>query len=147
MNLEEWLDKYGESHQNKKNILIHKVCVPAIMFSLLGLVWSIPWPFSDYGMPFINWTLVLLVPALLFYFSLSLKVALAMLVFSMIQLLGVFYLNKITPLWQTCLVMFVIAWIGQFVGHKIEGKKPSFFEDLQFLLIGPIWVFYSLNRR
>ena len=35
--------------------------------------------------------------------------------------------------------IFVVAWIGQFYGHKVEGKKPSFFKDLQFLLIGPVW--------
>jgi uncharacterized membrane protein YGL010W len=45
------------------------------------------------------------------------------------------------------LVVFVLAWIGQFVGHRIEGKKPSFFEDLRFLLIGPLFVLGFLYRR
>ena len=43
--------------------------------------------------------------------------------------------------------LFVVGWIIQFVGHKIEGQKPSFFEDLQFLLIGPLWLLSDVYRR
>ena len=45
------------------------------------------------------------------------------------------------------LAIFVLAWIGQFIGHKIEGKKPSFLDDLRFLLIGPLFVLSFLYRR
>lgn len=38
--------------------------------------------------------------------------------------------------------IFVVAWIAQFYGHHVEGKKPSFFADLQFLMIGPLWLLY-----
>ena len=51
------------------------------------------------------------------------------------------------PLWASSLAIFVIAWVGQFIGHKIEGKKPSFFEDLQFLMIGPLWLLGHLYRK
>ena len=50
------------------------------------------------------------------------------------------------PLWQSCLAIFVVAWIGQFIGHAIEGRRPSFFKDLQFLLIGPIWLLAFVYR-
>ena len=52
-----------------------------------------------------------------------------------------------TPLWQSCLAIFVVAWIGQFVGHAVEGRRPSFFKDLQFLLIGPLWLLSFAYRR
>ena len=51
------------------------------------------------------------------------------------------------PVLPASTAIFVVAWIGQFVGHKIEGKKPSFFEDLRFLLIGPLFVLSFLYRR
>ncbi len=51
------------------------------------------------------------------------------------------------PLWSVCAALFVLAWIGQFVGHAIEGKRPSFFKDVQFLLIGPLWLLADLYRR
>jgi uncharacterized membrane protein YGL010W len=38
------------------------------------------------------------------------------------------------------IAIFVAAWIAQFVGHNIEGKKPSFLEDIQYLWIGPLFV-------
>ena len=51
------------------------------------------------------------------------------------------------PLVQVCLAVFVLAWAGQFVGHKIEGKKPSFLKDLQFLLVGPMWLMHFIYRK
>jgi uncharacterized membrane protein YGL010W len=51
------------------------------------------------------------------------------------------------PVWAICLTLFVVAWIGQFIGHKIEGKKPSFFKDVQFLLIGPAWLLSKVYRK
>ena len=45
---------------------------------------------------------------------------------------------------QVALAIFILAWIAQFVGHKMEGRKPSFFEDLQYLWVGPIFVLSKL---
>jgi len=50
------------------------------------------------------------------------------------------------PLWQLALGVFVIAWILQFIGHAVEGKRPSFFTDVRFLLIGPAWLLAFLYR-
>ena len=89
---------------------------------------------------FENWAAVLLIFNLLFYLRLSFSMFLKILVFSIICLYGNYYLGTVTNLFYASLAIFVIAWIGQFYGHKIEGKKPSFLKDLQFLLIGPAWV-------
>ncbi len=62
-------------------------------------------------------------------------------------IVGNFYIDTAFPLLYVSLAIFIIAWIGQFYGHKIEGKKPSFIKDLQFLLIGPAWVFEKLSKR
>ena len=43
--------------------------------------------------------------------------------------------------------VFIVAWIGQFIGHAIEGRKPSFFEDVKFLLVGPAWLLHFIYRR
>ena len=83
---------------------------------------------------------------LLFYLRLSFSLFLRMLGFSVLVVIGNYYLGQYLPLFITSLVIFVVAWIGQFYGHKIEGQKPSFFKDLQFLLIGPAWVFEKLSR-
>lgn len=142
--IQSWLDQYGESHQHSLNKKIHWICVPAIMFSLVGLWWSIP---SDY-MPIIfegfrlNWAIILTLIIIIYYIYLSSKMALGMLIIGFTLLGGNYYLdnNLITPLWKVSLIIFVVGWIGQFIGHKIEGRKPSFFQDIQFLLIGPAWL-------
>ena len=144
------LDEYGESHQHQTNKIIHWICVPAIMFSLIGLLFSIPMPGSK-GI-FANWAAVVLLAALLYYARLSIPMFLGFLVISYLLLLGnytiyqsVHYSN--TNLALISLGIFVIAWVGQFIGHKIEGKKPSFLKDIQFLLIGPAWLLHFIYRK
>ncbi|MEN2750152.1 Mpo1-like protein [Psychrobacter sp. FBL11] len=129
--LEQWLTEYSVSHQNLVNKKIHWLCVPTIFVSLLGM-----------GMSLSVWfTLVLSALVLLFYMQLSTPLFMAMGVFILICLSVMSLLPWGFKVWAG---VFIVAWIGQFIGHKIEGKKPSFFEDLQFLLIGPAWVANSL---
>lgn len=154
-NLQEWFDAYGESHQHPTNKLIHWICVPLIFFSIVLLVASIPFPSSTWPAqlrPFTNWAWVALLPVLLFYFNLSWRMGIGMLVVVAVCLTGLYALENMGfVLWKVGLQLFVGAWIGQFYGHKLEGKKPSFFQDLQFLLIGPAWllgfVYSSLGLR
>lgn len=144
-----WLAEYGESHRDPTNKLIHWICVPLIVLSLIGLLWSIPVP-EAFGRisPVLNWGMLFLLLALVYYFVLSIPLGLGMAVFSALVVLGVDALQSLPwPLWQSCLAIFVAAWIGQFVGHRIEGRKPSFFKDLQFLLIGPAWLLAFLYRK
>tara|TARA_R110001583_G_scaffold4351_2_gene25193 strand:+ start:29155 stop:29625 length:471 start_codon:yes stop_codon:yes gene_type:complete len=148
----QWFSEYAISHQHKTNQKIHFFCVPAIFFSIVGMLMSIPSSsissFIKINNPFIeNWATPLLILLLLFYISLSFSTFVRMLTFSIVCLIGNYFLSTITPLFYTSLAIFVIAWIGQFYGHKLEGKKPSFFKDLQFLLIGPAWVFEKISKN
>lgn len=130
------LAKYAESHLNPTNEVIHFICIPAIMFSLLGLLWALH-PFVAVGVT---------VASLVYYFVLSVPFALGMLLMVGAMLWVLSMLPQDLVLWAS-VAIFVIAWIGQFIGHKIEGKKPSFFDDLRFLLIGPLFVLGFLYRR
>lgn len=130
------LSKYAESHLHPTNELIHCVCVPAIVFSLLGLIWALH-PLAAYAM---------VMTSLIYYFSLSTRFALGMLLMSAAMLAILQQLPQ-QGIWQISLAVFVLAWIGQFIGHRIEGKKPSFFDDLRFLLVGPLFVLGLLYRR
>lgn len=122
----EWFDEYGESHQNSTNKLIHWVCVPTIYFSIIGILAH----FSALL------TAVLMVLAFIFYARLDLVLAVAMAALTLVMAWLILVLPVGTGFY---IALFIAAWIGQFYGHKIEGKKPSFLKDLQFLLVGPIW--------
>ncbi len=130
------LAQYGESHLNHVNELIHFVCVPVIVFTLLGMVWAVH-PLA---------ALAVSLAALAYYVQLSKPFALGMLLMAatMLGLLAALPAPAVLPL---SVAVFVLAWIGQFIGHKIEGKKPSFLDDLRFLLVGPLFVLSFLYRR
>lgn len=139
---EQWMSAYEVSHKNKTNILIHKLCVPLIMFSVIGLLWSIPFPiFSYIKIPYLNWATLFVFFCLMFYLKLSFRYALGMTFQSIAMIVILVLLDKtqINTVFVS-LTIFILAWVAQFIGHKIEGKKPSFLEDLAFLLIGPLWV-------
>lgn len=146
---DEWFEAYGHSHQNGLNKAIHWLCVPLITLSLLGLLWTIPaGPFGQ-AWPWFHWAYVLVVVALVFYVRMSLSIAIGMAILTAVAI-GLFELWDRTtdlPLWPMALGVFVLAWIGQFIGHAIEGEKPSFLEDVQFLLVGPAWLLHFIYKR
>jgi uncharacterized membrane protein YGL010W len=123
--------------------------VPAITASLLGLLWEIPRPGFIGDQFLLNWATLFIALALVYSFWLSPPLAVGMLFFTA-GIVGMIYLHVeylSLKLWQTSLGIFVLAWIGQFIGHKVEEKKPSFFQDLQFLLISPLWLLGFIYRR
>ena len=143
-----WLDQYGECHRNPVNERLHFICVPAIVLSVFGLLSSIPTPRMSAHFPGLDWAGVVAALALLYYLSLSWSLAVGVLVCFAVMFLIVQWLEAVPwPLWATSLAIFVVAWIGQGIGHAIEGKRPSFFKDLQFLLIGPLWLLAATYRR
>ncbi len=145
------LSEYGESHRNVTNKIIHWICVPLIFFSVIGLTASIPSGLVQSILgenPYANWATIMLVLAIAYYSTLSITLTIGMMLFSALCL----YVARLiaetsTPLWAASLFIFVVAWIGQFYGHKVEGKKPSFLKDLQFLMIGPAWLMHFIYKK
>lgn len=130
------LAQYGESHRHPANEIIHIVCVPAIVLTVLGLLWALH-PLA---------ALAACLAALAYYLRLSTLFAFGML-WVMAAMLGLLWLLPPALVAPLSLAVFVLAWLGQFIGHRIEGKKPSFFDDLRFLLIGPLFVLECVYRR
>ncbi|MBU2881272.1 DUF962 domain-containing protein [Psychrosphaera sp. B3R10] len=146
--IRDWLKEYRVSHQNKTNKLIHYLCVPAIFLSVIGMLWTVPLPF-DTGSDWINVATLISVFVAAFYFRLSISVGIGMSLFIIFCFAFVRWWTQSFEMGILTLSVgiFVIAWILQFVGHEIEGKKPSFFKDLQFLLIGPAWILCHIFRK
>ena len=147
------LNEYGESHRNVTNKTIHWICVPLIFWSVVAMISTIPsgilQSLLGEGNRFANWAVVAIVLALIYYFSLSVTLSLGMLIFTVACLLLIQWIARlnVAPIWAVALIVFSLAWIGQFYGHKVEGKKPSFFKDLQFLLIGPAWLMHFIFKK
>lgn len=90
----------------------------------------------------LNWAIIVTLAFIFYYLKLSKVMAAGMFLIAVFLLLGNYLMQSYLEiaLWKISLVIFGVAWVGQFMGHKIEGRKPSFFEDIQFLLIGPAWL-------
>jgi uncharacterized membrane protein YGL010W len=130
--VDQLLAHYAESHRNPRNELIHFVAIPLIMLSLVGLLFAAH-PWAAY---------LFVAASMVYYARLSMVFLLSMALLSAIAIGLVHAMgDKVLPI---SVAIFVGAWIAQFVGHKIEGKKPSFFEDLQYLWVGPLFVLSKL---
>lgn len=131
---DQWMTEYSVSHQNPTNKTIHNICVPVIFFTVVALLWKLS--------IFLFFPVAL--AAIAFYYTMGKKVAILGAVMIGIALvlqlaLGFGYIMLI--------LLFAAAWAGQFYGHKIEGQKPSFLEDLMFLFVGPLWVAYPALQK
>ena len=147
--VQDWLDEYGESHVNAINKTLHWICVPLIVLSLIGALWSLPVPAAFVEIsPLMNWGILFILASIVYYFIMSIPLALGMLLLMMPTIALFNWTASLqVPLWLLSLTVFVVAWIGQFIGHLYEGKRPSFLKDLQFLMIGPIWLLGFVYRR
>ncbi|MCY7292290.1 MAG: DUF962 domain-containing protein, partial [Ferruginibacter sp.] len=141
-------NEYGESHKNETNKLIHWICVPAIVFSILGLLYSIKFPFF-WQTHQLNAGMIVSGLMLIYYSTLSRTLSVGMFMFILICMFLAHFIERsgIIQLWLFSIIIFVAAWVGQFYGHKIEGKKPSFLKDIQFLMIGPAWLMSFIYKK
>jgi uncharacterized membrane protein YGL010W len=150
--LQQYIDEYAISHRNGINQALHMICVPAIFWATIGFGFLVPLGRWVPGVTpahavWINLATVAAIPMLVFYFRLgwsSLIVGLAWLALAL-ALCAAVQASRVSLLWSSTAV-FVVAWVGQLIGHQLEGAKPSFFKDLLFLLIGPLFVQSKFNR-
>lgn len=140
--IQSWLNEYALSHQHSSNIRIHWICVPLIFFSITGFLFLLTIPVLG------NLAIPALVLLTIYYSLLSRTLWIGMFIFSTLCLAGVYivFIHLFNSSLYFFLIVFILAWIGQFAGHKIEGKKPSFLKDIQFLLIGPAWLMSKIYK-
>jgi len=146
--MQDWLDSYSADHRNPVNQVFHWCCVPPIVWSVVALLWAIPVPTRMLRPG--SWAVLVMVIAFYWYWRRSHRLAVGLLL--VFAVLGLFtnylywQLGTATLCWLAVGV-FVVAWIGQFIGHKFEGRRPSFLTDLSYLLIGPAWLMAKLLRK
>lgn len=143
------LAEYGEDHRNPTNVAIHFLAVPMIVWSALALISRIPFPVLLVALPGLDWAFVAAAGAVIYYFTLSVPLGVAMTAFAAVCLASLAAYPDTAPLRLSIFagLIFAGAWALQFIGHRIEGRKPSFFHDLKFLLIGPLWLMSLIFRR
>jgi uncharacterized membrane protein YGL010W len=151
---EQFLSAYAESHRNALNQLIHYICVPVIAVSTLALLWAIPlgrWlGLESPAAEWVNIVTIAMLPIGLFYLRLSFRSFLTMMIWLALSIALILLAQDAWgTLWLVvgAAALWIAAWALQFYGHQVEGAKPSFIEDLIFLLIGPLFVMDKVYRR
>lgn len=145
--VDRFFDAYSEDHRDATNQRLHVVCVPAIVWSLLALAHCVP---LGGGAPSGLLAAVLAVVAVAFWCWLSLPLGIGAGIAMALSFWSVAMLHEMLGGGGLALVgavVFVAAWVGQFIGHHIEGRRPSFFTDLVYLMIGPVWVLAKGFRK
>jgi uncharacterized membrane protein YGL010W len=146
--IDRWFASYSDHHQNDANQWIHVFAVPAILSSVIALLWCIP-VIGTWFRPGL-WAALAMFAAWMFYYRASRRLGYGMLAVFVVLSWPTRWLHDALgtqQLLHVAIGVFVIAWIAQFIGHRIEGRKPSFLTDLTYLLIGPAWVLAKLYRK
>jgi len=146
--MQSWLDGYSADHRNPTNQVIHWLCVPPIVWTVVALLWTVPVP-SAWLKPG-AWAVFAMVLAFGWYWKHSRRLGGALLVaFVLLAFFTAWLFEVLGPVHLRWLALgvFVVAWIGQFIGHLFEGHRPSFLTDLSYLLVGPAWLMEKLLRK
>lgn len=145
--IDRWFSAYSADHQDARNQLLHVICVPAIVWSVMALLYAIP---VGASLPVGSVAWIAAIVTMGFWLRLSLPLGVGAAICMLVSLGITDYVHAtfgVAALAVSAVGVFIIAWIGQFIGHAYEGKRPSFFTDLVYLLIGPIWVLGKFYRR
>jgi uncharacterized membrane protein YGL010W len=130
--IDQLIAHYGSSHMHPTNELIHFLAIPLIMLSLCGLMFALhPWVAYAF-----------IAASMVYYARLSGVFFVSMVIWSVLIIALLHAMGA--KVLVASVAIFVFAWTIQFIGHKIEGKKPSFFEDIQYLWVGPMFVLSKL---
>jgi uncharacterized membrane protein YGL010W len=146
---EDWLAAYDVGHNKLSNRVIHWVCSPVTVSSIVGLLWSLPTPeIFERSSDVLNWGSLFVMAAIVYYFIMSISLAIGVLPFLFALIVGILWIDRLdTPLWLISLACLGLASVGQFIGHMLEGGKGSLMRDLHYAAIAPLWTLAALYRR
>ena len=140
--LDALLDDYEQSHRHPTNIAIHWVAEPIAIVALMALAASIPLPVGTALWPFLA--------ILMIYFArLSRPIALAFVPVIIVFIALIHFIDTMltAPTWVWAVPTFSIAWVSLLIGHKIEGRVPSVFQNPNLIVIGPAWLMRRIFRK
>ncbi|HET7435188.1 MAG TPA: Mpo1-like protein [Thermoanaerobaculia bacterium] len=130
---------YASYHQTKGNKTFHRLGIPLIMLTLIGMLARVPLLTTNNGTR-IDAAMLLIAIATIYYLVVEWRLAIAMLAVS----IAFYFLGRAMPLWLN-VALFVLGWIFQFIGHSVyEHKNPAFFRNFLHLLVGPLWILNDL---
>jgi len=144
-----WLKLYEDTHQDLTYPVIFWAAVPMVVLGTVGIMWTLPIPdeFFDIS-PLLNWGTAFLMAAAVYYFIISVSLAIGMLPFFIgIAAIQTWLVQSdFSPL-RVSIGLFVAGVIGLWMGHRNKSSLRPVLQDLQLMMIGPAWLLSVLYRR
>lgn len=144
-----WLQQYEQTHQDMTYPTVYWAAVPMVVLGTVGILWTLPIPDEFFEIsPLLNWGTVFLMATAVYYFIISVSLAIGMLPF----LLGIAGIQSwlassaFSPL-RVSIGLLVAGIIGLWMGHRNQGSLRPVLRDLQLMMIGPAWLLSVLYRR
>lgn len=143
-----WLEAYGRGPARLDAGILMWVCVPLSIFGLTGLLWSVPVPEIFSNAVVLNWGTVFLMATVVYYFIVSINLAFGALPFIVLDVAVVSWLDSLaSPLWPVSAAMLLSAAAAQLISERLRGRSISVLRDLQYIMLGPLWLLAAIYRR
>ncbi len=146
---DKWLIDYGETHGDVENASLYWISVPLLVVGTVGMLWSLPVPEAFFKIsPFLNWGSAFLMSALVYYFIISVSLAIGMLpfLFGVAALASRLSVSQYPIIWVSA-GLTGGAVIGLWLGQHARGGIRAVLQDVQLMMIAPVWLLSVLYRR
>ena len=144
-----WLERYEENHKDLRNPVVYWAAVPMVVGGPGGILWDLPVPpeFIEIS-PLLNWGSAFLMASAIYYFIISLSLAIGLLPF----LLGIAAVHQWLaaspwPHSGASVSLLLSGTAGLVLGRWGTGGLRGIVEDFQLMMIGPAWLLSVLYRR
>jgi len=144
-----WLERYEQNHSNLTNPWVYWAAVPMVVVGTVGLLWYLPVPAEFYEIsPLLNWGSTFLMATTVYYFIISLSLAIGMLPFMLgLASLQLWLVASDYPALGVSTGLLVAGITGLWLGRRGEGSLRDVLQDLQLMMIGPAWLLSVMYRR
>ncbi|MEJ2297244.1 MAG: DUF962 domain-containing protein [Woeseiaceae bacterium] len=147
--IDSWLERYERNHQDLENPVVYWAAVPMIVLGTVGVLWYLPAPVEFFEIsPLLNWGTAFLMATAIYYFIISLSLAIGMLPF----LLGIAAIHSWLaqsgyPQLGVSIALLIAGTVGLWLGRRGNGGLSAILQDFQLMMIGPVWLLSVLYRR
>jgi uncharacterized membrane protein YGL010W len=147
--IDNWLERYGESHQQLRNPIVFWSSVPMVVLGTVGVFWALPIPVEFHEIsPLLNWGSAFLMATAIYYFIISLSLAIGMLPFLLgIAAVQLWLAQAPYPASGVSTGLLAAGTVGLFLGRGGPGSFRRLLEDFQLMMIGPVWLLSVFYKR
>ena len=144
-----WLLRYEQGHSNLKNPVVYWTSVPLVVVGFVGVLWYLPIPVEFFEIsPFLNWGSAFLMATTIYYFIISVSIAIGMLPFMLgLASLQIWLTGSALPALGVSVGLLASGSAGLWLGRRGAGGLGALLQDLQLMMIGPAWLLSVLYRR